>query len=490
MTEWKFFGRHEQLAQLRKIFSRERWFFVKIAGRRRIGKTALVQKSLEGCSSPVFYVQIPDSDETGVVSAVNDALDTFEVPTDRFPRPQNIGGLVTTIESMAEEGYIIVLDEFQYFSRKPFTEFCSLLQAAVDRLSAKNTSIPGGLVVLGSLHTEMMAILEDRSAPLFGRVTDSIDLPHLDLSGVLGILNTYADTSPDRLLFLWTLFEGVPKYYRDAYEEDVLAGERSEVLRKLFFESSSPLCTEADVWFLRELRGRNDMVLKFVARHPGEQQRSLQERIREASKESIEQISYILNTLQDKYRLIERKQPILSKPNARRGRYYVTDNFLQAWLAALANQVAARQFRPVEKLIEDSNNRLKDVEGFGLEKLVGTLYEERSRKDLQGFSLTSRVVGFWDRGNIEIDLVALNEGDRIIRFGSCKRSPRSLLSDTTNFKGHVERFLKVKPQYQDWTIEHVGIAPSLNEDQRKVLQRQGVIPQDLCDLTQDLLAQD
>jgi hypothetical protein len=484
MIDWKFFGREDRLAELKAIFNRRRWFFVKIAGRRRIGKTTLVQKALEAVpGQPIYYVQIPDSDETGVIAAMVDAMDTFELPEDRFARPRTLIDLAKVIESMARNGYIIVLDEFQYFQRKPFSEFCSLLQAAVDRMSAEASRVRGGLIVLGSLHTEMMALLEDRSAPLYGRVTDSIDLPHLDLAGVLGILDAYADRSPARLLFLWSLFEGVPKYYRDAYEENVLGAERTEVIRRLFFESSSPLRSEADTWFLRELRGRNDMILKFIARRPGLMKRDLEEQIKLKSGEEVDQVSRYLVTLQEKYRLVERKEPIFSAPGSRRGRYYVADNFLQAWLAALSNQVAARQFRPLPKLLAESDDRLAEVEGFALEKLVRQLYQERSRKGLTGFSLTTQIDGYWDKGDIEIDLVAVNEEERVVRFGSCKRNPKKLLADVTNFSAHVRRFLELKPEYADWSVERVGIAPKLGEEHRQILEPHGIIPQDLNDLT-------
>ena len=36
----------------------------------------------------------------------------------------------------------------------------------MDRLAARAARVPGGLIVLGSIHTEMMALLEDRTAPL------------------------------------------------------------------------------------------------------------------------------------------------------------------------------------------------------------------------------------------------------------------------------------------------------------------------------------
>ena len=59
--------------------------------------------------------------------------------------------------------------------------------------------------------------------------------------------------------------------------------------------------------------------------------------------------------------------------------------------------------------------RLFEVEGKAFEKLVGHLYEERSRKGIGDFPLTERIKGFWDRGGTEIDLVALTsrQGDPV-----------------------------------------------------------------------------
>jgi hypothetical protein len=171
---------------------------------------------------------------------------------------------------------------------------------------------------------------------------------------------------------------------------------------------------------------------------------------------------------------------------ARRTRYYLADNFLRAWLAALANPVAALNFRPVDALVATADQRLFDVEGKAFEKLVGHLYEERSRKGIGDFPLTHRIKGYWDRGGTEIDLVALNETDQVIRFGSCKRSDDKLAADISTFDGHVERFLDQFPDFRSWRIERVSMAPSVPVEVRKHLEGQGRTVQDLADLTQGL----
>ena len=485
MAEWKFYGRAEQLADLERMLARQRWFFAQVTGRRRIGKTALIQQAIHELADkqPVFYVQIPDSESAGVLSAVNDALETFQVPADRHPRPKDLLQLAKLLESMAEVGYILILDEFQYFNRKGYEEFCSYLQASVDRLAAKADRVPGGLIVLGSVHTEMVALLEDRTAPLYNRVTDTITLTHLDIGSILSILEDHAEPTPERLLFLWNLFEGVPKFYRDCFEQEMLAADRKTLLRRIFFESSSPLRSEADNWFLRELRGRYDVVLKFVARNPGRMHKELVQAIREASGTPDTQVGGYLKILIERFGLIERKLPIFAKPEAKRSRYYVTDNFLRSWLAALANPISAIAFRPLEELIDEADERLAETEGGSLEKLAGQLYEERSRKGITDFPLTHRVQGYWDKANTEIDLVAINEATKTIRFGSCKRSSRKLLADTNNFKQHVQRFLETMPQYQSWTRQYVGIAPVLNAEERTMLTSHDITPEDLNDLT-------
>lgn len=484
MADWSFYGRKDELGHLERILKRDRWFFVKITGRRRIGKTRLIEEArrVVGGTRPVFYVQIPDSGDAGVLSAVHEALETFGVPAERYPRPRTPGELAKLLEALAEDGYLVVLDEFQYFNRKGFEGFCSLLQAAADRLSTKAGRVKGGWAVLGSIHTEMAALLEDRSAPLYNRVTDALDLGHLDVASVLAILRDHSDPSPERLLFLWTLFEGVPKFYRDCYEQGVFKADRRELIRSMFFESSAPLRNEADNWFLNELRGKYDTVLKFVAKSPGLMHNELVKSIQSVGEEGTKNIGGYLQVLTDRYRLIERKLPIFAPEKARQSRYYVTDNFLSAWLAALAGRVSAKGFRPLDLLVAEADEQLARAEGTALEKLVGQLYEERSRRGLGDFPLSRRICGYWDRKDTEIDLVAVSEREERIRFGSCKRSPAKLLSDVANFKGHVERFLNENRTYQKWRVEYVGISVRLTADERKVLTRADITPQPLGEL--------
>ena len=283
-------------------------------------------------------------------------------------------------------GYVVVLDEFQYFHRKQLGDFCSLLQAEVDGLAARASEIPGGLIVLGSLHAEMTALLEDRAAPLFNRTTDRLELGHLDLASVLEILRVHADDEPALLLFLWNLFEGVPKFYRDAYEQGVLNAERKPLLRSLFFSSSSPLRNEADNWFLRELRGRYDMVLQYLAKHPGCSNADIEAAMAELSRARRAAPGGRLP--QDPARTLSDDRAAPTDLCAAAGTQWAVLPVRQfsAGLALGAAATGVRGGLPAGgELVDQADERLAEVEGHALEDLAGQLYEERSRRGIGDF---------------------------------------------------------------------------------------------------------
>jgi AAA+ ATPase superfamily predicted ATPase len=484
MLDWDFYGRQPELDAVHAMLGRERWFFLKLSGRRRIGKTELVRHALaRRPDTRVFYLQVPDSEPAGVVDAAQRYLELFEVPGER---PRTLPDVAALVGRLMREGWIVALDEFQYFHHPRLQAFSSFLQAEVDALRHARAKM-GGLIVLGSVHTEMTALLEDRGAPLFGRVTDTLDLGHLDVASVLAILADHADVTPARLLALWNLFEGIPKFYRDAWERGVLGASRRELVREMFFASSGPLRGEADHWLLQELRGRYDLVLRYVAEHPGCTNADVDAWAKVTDPGSARQVGGYLKVLDERYRLIERLQPVFAPPRARNGRFYLRDNFLRSWMSALRAPVAATHFRPLDDLLDAAERRLNTGEGVALERLVATLYQERSRRRLGDFPVTQEVRGWWDRTGTEVDLVLVDEDARRLRLGTCKRSPDKLVADLGRFDGHVARFLEATPRFRSWTVEKLAVAPVLDTGHRAACVRAGYISEDLVDLTQGLL---
>ena len=446
-----------------------------------------------------LYVQIPDGDERGVVQVFQDALeDLHAVSPDRsgFPKPRDIKDFASVASGIAElcrSGVVVALDEFQYFHRAALRPFTSFPQAEVDRL---RDTARGGIFVLGSIHTEMTAILENRNSPLFNRVTDRLDLGHWDFSTLFEMFAAHKIEDHSTRLFFWSLFEGVPKFYRDAFDQGVLnpSSSRVEVLQRLFFEGTSPLKDEASNWFLGELRGRFESILRLLAKLQPCGHGTLEaEYIALGSAERAPLASY-LKTLIERYRLVEARQPVFGKPGGRKARYALTDNFLSAWLAGIRRAVEFSRLRPAHEAVLRAEPGLIVHEGYAFEKAVRLLTEEVSRRGGDELALTEIVRGYWNKSipsddSIEIDLVALAEDQKMIRLGSCKRSSgkhdRLALQ---KFEGHIERFLTTKEgkRFAGWQIQRALYSPEFSDREKLDFSTRGYICRDLGDFARYL----
>lgn len=495
MPDWSFYGRDRPLAELRKIVNKSRWFFCRISGRRRIGKTSLLKELALGdaaLSRRLLYLQVPDSDERDVAASFRRQLDESEFPgaSTLAPAVKDFASMAKAIGTACRKGMVVVLDEFQYFTRAKMYSFNSLLQAEVDELRFDNLK-QGGLFVLGSLQSEMNALLEDKAAPLYGRITNRLDLDHWDFEDLLDVFSSQEVRSPSQWLTLWTFFEGVPKFYHDAYVQGLFQVPAplftEELLKVMFLSSSSPLSEEADTWFLRELRGKAVSVLHYLSEHPGCSHGDLVAALNDPSEPSA--LGSILLRLVNNYRMVDKLHPIFSESKSRNARYYIADNFLQAWLAVAKPAREAARLKPMDKAVLLAIPRLHGLEGFAFEKLIRKLHVECSQKGKGDFELTSLSLGYWNRvknsgQSIEIDLVALDETNKRIRFGSCKRSDSAHDGAAlAKFERHVEGFLNAKEykHLQTWKHEKVLFSPIFSEDSRYALQSKGFDCRDLND---------
>ena len=150
MKTWGFYGRRNELEQIEKLLDRNEFFFCSISGRRRIGKTSLIQEALrrKKQSQRVLYVQIPDSDERGVIQVFEDAVEDALLDQG-FAREtcSNFNDIALLLRILWKSNFVTAIDEFQYFHRKTLSEFLSHLQANVD--FARSQKLNGGLFALG-----------------------------------------------------------------------------------------------------------------------------------------------------------------------------------------------------------------------------------------------------------------------------------------------------------------------------------------------------
>lgn len=495
MSGWSFYGRDTQLEELRGLVHRGNWFFCRIQGRRRIGKTALLkQLAMLDASllARLLYMQVPDSDEFDVVATFRAALEQsdLQIARDLEATVDDFASMAAAIGALCRAGMVVVLDEFQYFTRAALTSFNSFLQAQVDTLRGTKG---GGLFVLGSIHSEMTALLDDKAAPLYGRLTSQQYLGHWDFEDLMAVYRAHGIEDPYVWLSLWSFFEGVPKFYRDCHEQGLFdvepAAFQRELLGRMFLMNSSPLTEEADTWFLREIRGRGVSILNFLARHPGCANGAANAAFAGKAGNDKSVLAAYLSTLVNHYGLVERKLPVFSDSTSRNSRYYIADNFLQGWLAVARPARDVARLKPIDRAIDYGLPRMNTHEGHAFEKLVRQLHVECSRKGKGDFELTDINLGFWNRPrdasrNIEIDVVAMNADTKTVRFGSCKRTASAHTANSlAEFDRHIEAFLGTKEgrRVLGWNVQKVCFSPRFELDERAGLRGKGYDTRDLLD---------
>ena len=342
----------------------------------------------------------------------------------------------------------------------------------------------------------MAALLSDRKAPLYGRMTFSLMLEPWDLRTVFEVCDGHGASDPARCLTLWTLFGGVPKYWRHFAETDGLHAIPAwtdwarELCTRLFLHSDALLREEGEFLMGRELHRAYLAIVRTLARRRVCSHAELKEALPE-----LTSLGPYLTTLTQDLQLVERELPVFAHDSSRGARYTVRDPFLRAWLATLQPACQAARILPVPEVADSLLPTLGTLEGFAFERMVRQASEEASRMGGGDFPLSDRIRGYWNRprdapGAVEIDLVAWNENERRVRFGSCKRSADGHGAESLDaFRGHVDRFLATRKgrRFRGWRQELALFSPRFPAERRTGLERQGWICRDLDDFRRMLL---
>ena len=201
----KFIGRKEELKKLNKVISSEEMSFALIYGRRRVGKSELVNQAIAKSKVKKLYYECKQVAQESNVNGLSEIVsETLGLPKLGFTDIESLLNYI--FEFSTKEKMVLVLDEYPYL-RESVKGMDSILQAVIDkyRKTSKLT-----LIILGS-YVEVMHSLLEHENPLYGRVDLTINLKQMDYYESSFF---YPNYSAEDKVRIYSVFGGIPYYNR------------------------------------------------------------------------------------------------------------------------------------------------------------------------------------------------------------------------------------------------------------------------------------
>src|SRR5690606_27375920 len=229
----RFYDREQELALLgdMRTASRQESRMLVVYGRRRIGKTSLILKSVE--QETFVYLFVSRKNEVllckDFIEEIQKSLDVQILGT--FTSFAKLFGYLLQLSE--SRPFTVIVDEFQEFYSINSSVY-SELQHFWDRGKQKSKI---NLILSGSVFSMMKKIFENAREPLFGRADEQIHLKPFSTETLRNIMeeNHPAFTNWD-LLALYTFTGGVPKYVELLVDKNTLAFE--PMIDEIFREKS------------------------------------------------------------------------------------------------------------------------------------------------------------------------------------------------------------------------------------------------------------
>jgi len=445
-----FVGREQELQYLDDCYNSDKFEFIVMYGRRRVGKTTLLTEFSK--DKKVIYHMAEETSLNLQIEALAKAVFmTFE-------KPAFLGGLNNyeeiidyVVEKAGDERLLLIIDEFPYLAGND-KGLLSKLQKWID-LKLKETKIM--LILCGSSISFMENKVLAYKSPIFGRKTGQIEVKPFDFYQSRAFFDGY---SLEEQVMAYGIIGGIPLYL-ELWD----SSKNIKVnVKKIFLGKFGYLYEEPQNLLKQELR-EPTLYASIIGAIAGG-----------ASK--LNEISTKIGAPYDKtgvylktlmlLRLVRRVKPIYEKESKRKTLYQISDQLFKfVYRFVYPNRLLIEQHK-AEHIFDDKI--LPDLNHF-----IGPVFEEvcnhyllrESADDKLDFYITE--IGKWwgtnpkTRQQEEIDLVARGDGHVII--AECKW--RGIKTDVDVFETLIRRgeLLKTNDQIHYCIFSKSGFQTKLVE---------------------------
>ncbi|MCL1816459.1 MAG: ATP-binding protein [Clostridiales bacterium] len=411
-----FIGRKNELASLQRSYNKNGFHFPVIYGRRRVGKTTLINEFCQG-KKAVYFVAIQSTIKENLEILSAQILSTLAPTAPKIPFPSFKEAIAYVFECSKTDRFIFAIDEYPYLAGSD-EAVSSILQAAIDKYQANSQLF---LILCGSSMSFMEEQVLGYESPLYGRRTAQYKLlpfDYLDSSALL-----WGFSHLERII-LYSISGGIPEYL--ARIDNSLSVQ--ENAQNLFFDPAGRLFEEPTNLLKQELKmpeTYNAIIAAIAAGHSKQNEIATQVGLKTS------QCSKMLSTLIS-LGLVRKEHPI-TETASKKTCYHLDDWMFIFWyrfvlpdlsriLAGLGETVCQEVF----------GEQLSSHTGYAFEECAKQYMWRALKENKLPFSF--KKIGRWwgnnphKRCEEEIDFIAI--ADVNAAFGECKWRNKQVGEDT------------------------------------------------------------
>ena len=316
-----FVGRHKEIQQIQQSLKDDKSSAILIYGRRRIGKTSLINEALKQYTgTKIIYAAIPDEIEKNTSDLSKLTGSILNEPWMGFTNLQHYLSYL----AKREEEIVIVIDEYQDMRGKDEKQAIIIDALLRDFIDYKKSNIK--LIISGSAIRILQNLAENNSNPLFGRFSSIINLQELNY---LEASEFYKNSSIKDKIGYYAVFGGLPNILCLIDEEKGLKAN----IESLILQPEGLARYYIDTVTSTEVSAINNgnMIIRRIGngkKHYSEIESAIQE------EKARKQLSKTLNELIES-QLIEKQYPINRQNDKKKSFYIIKSNLLRFWFTYL-----------------------------------------------------------------------------------------------------------------------------------------------------------
>lgn len=451
-----FYCREEELQTMNRRYEKGRFECIVIYGRRRVGKTALINEFCKG--KPTVYFSALSASSQENLEALSKAIYTGKNPDNAAttaPSYRSYEDALDEITAMAKQKRLVfVIDEYPYLA-KAEKSFSSRLQHIIDHQWQDGQLY---LILCGSSMSFMEYQVLGYESPLYGRRTAQLKIQALTYREMTQF---HPKLSLPKQALLYGVTGGVPHYINKLDVEEDL----DEALLENLFSVSGYLFEEAENLLKQELRepAIYNSVISAIAGGAG--------RLNEiATKVGLESgiCTKYLKVLLD-LGILKKETPITERIG-KKTIYRIDDNFFRFWYRFVPRNMSLISSGRMGLVYEQAVKRFyPDYMGLVFEKMC----QEYLLRYAQDLPIALRDVGQWwgtdakTRKEIQIDIVGTSlEGNEYL-IGSCKYRNEKIGPDELELLRNYATVFRKDGIFHYYIFSKGGFTPALLEAEKQ-----------------------